>query len=222
MYGFRSDDRQDHYAPISLQAHVEVLAYSLREVRRLYPRKRISLIGFSFGADMIFFLTKYAPDVLESINVHRAVLLDPNASNATTTISAKVATVTDGRPLSDLVSILSSATTVTEFRYLCEYLYKITAKDFAQVQRHAREVVAVWNSDSLGPFLDYVGQLTRLVSGVHIVFSFNYEPLFNPIAHRAQARGLDTSGLECSRSDHFELIGPAFLKQRLEGLVSGT
>jgi len=219
LYGFDATEREDRYKPISLQAHVEVLAYALRKIKKQYPRKRLSLVGFSFGADMVFFLSRYTPDVLDELDLHRAVLLDPNANSTTTTISARIAKMTPDRALPELVEMLKSATDITEFRYLCEYLYKITAKNFAQIHRHATEVVAMWADASHEPFLNYIGLLNRHSNGIHVVFSFHYERLFNTIAHRAGLRGLDTDSFQCATSDHFELIGPTFLKQQLEGVV---
>jgi len=131
LYGFDATEPADRYKPISLQAHVEILGYALRKIKKMYPRKRLSVVGFSFGADMVFFLTRYAPEVLDDLQLHRVVLLDPNANSTTTTISARIAKMTPDRQLPELVEILRSASDVTEFRYLCEYLYKITAKDFA-------------------------------------------------------------------------------------------
>ena len=125
----------------------------------------------------------------------------------------------EAQPLVQLIKLLESATSIAELRYLCEYLYKITSKDFAQTKRHARDMVAMWSVDTQEQFLDYLGQLTKAADGVHVVLSFNFQRLFNIVAHAAVARGLDADGLECSRADHFELIDSGFLKDRLEGLL---
>jgi pimeloyl-ACP methyl ester carboxylesterase len=220
LYGFNVEERDDgHYRPISLKSHVQLLGYALARLHQLYPAKRITLVGFSFGADMIFFLAEYAASALRDVGVHKTVLLDPNVNADTTTISSKVAHVSLDRPLDQLVKILESATSDGEFRYLCEYLYKITGKNFARIQKHAEEVVAKWEGQSYERFLNCIGQLVRATSGVHIVFSFNYERIFNAVVYAAVARGLDENTLECSQSDHFELIGPGFLKDQLEGVL---
>ncbi|ASW54048.1 hypothetical protein CIK06_07390 [Plantactinospora sp. KBS50] len=54
---------------------------------------------------------------------------------------------------------------------------------------------------------------------VHDVLSFNHEETSNAIAHQAVVRGLDPSHLECSRCDHFQLIEPNHLRERLEGIL---
>jgi len=220
LYGFNANERDDeHYQPISLESHVQLLAYALRNLRRQYPRKRMTLVGFSFGADMVFFLTRYAQDALRELEIDKILLLDPNVNRSTTTISSKIAEVDESSPLTQLTWILQSASNDLEFRYLCEYLYKITSKNFSQIQRHAQDVAKMWDTDSHDRFLDYLGQVNKVATGVHVVLSFNYERLFNPIVQGASARGLDADNLGCSRFDHFELIDAGFLKTRLEGIL---
>ena len=58
------------------------------------------------------------------------------------------------------------------------------------------------------------------VGRAHVVLSFDYEEHFNTIARGAEARGMDIQRLECSQLSHFELIGAAFLKDTLEGVLS--
>jgi hypothetical protein len=61
--------------------------------------------------------------------------------------------------------------------------------------------------------------LIRVTGGVHVILSYNFEDLFSAVNEGADARGLDANSLDCSQLDHFELIGAAFLKERLEGLL---
>lgn len=220
QFGFNAEETTDeHYAPISLESHVHLLAYALDKIRRANPRKRLTLVGFSYGADMILLLVQLAAELFEALSIDQALLLDPNINRQSTTISSKIAVVDKDRPLDQLVEVLTSATDVGEFRYLCEYLYKITSKNFRQIQRHAQDVVKIWADEGYDTFLDYLGQLISATHGVHVVLSFSHENLFNAVATSAVSRGLDADNLECSRRDHFELIDPAFLKDRLEGLL---
>jgi len=221
LYGFNTEEKNDeHYKPISLQSHVQLLAYALRKVRSAHPNKRVTLIGFSFGADLIFFLMQYAASAARDLNIRKAILLDPNINELTTTISSRVAIMDNNQPLAELIKILESAASVSEFRNLCEYLYKITSKDFGQIQRHAQEVLALYTGLSYDRFLDRMGQLSSITEGIHIVLSFDYEQHFNIIARGAVARGMDPRSLECSRCGHFELIGTNFLKETLEGVLA--
>jgi pimeloyl-ACP methyl ester carboxylesterase len=217
LYGFNADERDnDHYRPISLESHVQLVGYALRRLRRRYPHKRLILVGFSFGADIILCLREFAPGVLADLRLHRVVLLDPNINNTTTTISSRIAEIDSDRSLRELVGILRSAKTSLEFRYLCEYLSKITSKNFAHVRRHAREMSDRFRRRSFGPFLDAVGTLATATGRLDVVLSLNHEAVFNAVARAAAARGLDVNRLECSRTDHFDLMGPGFLKHELE------
>jgi hypothetical protein len=72
------------------------------------------------------------------------------------------------------------------------YIYKITSKNFAQIQQHAKDVIALLDTSAYDRFLDRMGQLMSATEAVHVVMSFDYE----------------------------ELIGPNFLKDRLEGVLS--
>ena len=218
LYGFNADERDDeHYRPISLESHVQLVGYALRRLQARYPHKRITLVGFSFGADMILCLREFAPDVLTELRPHRVVLLDPNINNTTTTISSRIADIDNDRSLRDLVGVLRSAKTSQEFRYLCEYLSKITSKNFAHVRRHAREMSDRYRQRSFGPFLDWVGRLRReTAEGVYVTLSLDHEEVFNAVVRAAAARGLDVNRLECSRTDHFDLMGQDFLRTELE------
>lgn len=165
------------------------------------------------------FLRQFAAKAARDLNIRKAILLDPNVNESTTTISSRVAVVDKDQP-TELVKILDSAGNVTEFRNLCEYLYKITSKDFAQIQRHAKEVITLCEGTSYDRFLDRMGQLSSITEGIHVVLSFDYEQHFNAIARGAVARGMDARSLECSRCGHFELIGTSFLKETLEGVLA--
>jgi pimeloyl-ACP methyl ester carboxylesterase len=219
LYGFNAEERDnDLYRPISLESHIQLLGYALRRIRRRYPHKRLTLVGFSFGADMILGLREFAPEVLDELRLRRVVLLDPNINNTTTTISSRIADLDSDRSLRELVAILRTAKTAREFRYLCEYLSKITSKDFGQVRRHARDMVERYRQRSFGPFLNSVGRLAAVTDNVDIVLSLNHEAVFNEVARAARQRGLDVNRLECSRTDHFDLMSPEFLADQLERL----
>jgi hypothetical protein len=185
----------------------------------MYPSKHISLVGFSFGADVLLFLPNFAGAYIADLPITGALLLDPNVNQTTTTISSRIAVIDRERPLTELVRLLESTDDLAEFRNLCEYVYKITAKNFGQIQRHASEMIALWDTTTYECFLDRLGQLRGAVDRVHLVLSFDYDRHFNAIARRAVTHGLTPADLECSRVGHFDLIGPQFLKERLEGLV---
>lgn len=170
LYGFNDEEKDDqHYRPISLQSHVQLLGYALGKIAAQYPRKRITLVGFSFGADVIFFLMQFAEKAARQLKIHRAILLDPNINLSTTTISSRIADVEKDQPPTELVKILESANNSAEFRNLCQYLYKITSKNFAQIQRHAGDVIGLLDESVYGRFLDRMGQLLSATESVHVI-----------------------------------------------------
>jgi hypothetical protein len=128
---------------------------------------------------------------MRGLPIDHAVLLDPNVNRSTMTISSRIANVDHDRPATELIKILQSTDNVVEFRNLCEYLYKITAKNFAQIQRHASDMTEEWDTSSYERFLDRLGQVTGLAARVHVVLSFDYDKHFNAIARGAVTRGLD-------------------------------
>jgi pimeloyl-ACP methyl ester carboxylesterase len=220
LYGFNAEEKDDErYKAISLDTHLKLVAYALRKLAKMHPNKRMTLVGFSFGADVIMLLPDYAQRSLRELEIDAVVLLDPNINETTTTISSRIAVVDRDKPLTELIRILQPASGVSEFRNLCEYVYKITAKNFAQIQRHAREMIALWPGDAYDNFLDRLGKLNANVQSVHVVLSFDYEENFNGVARGALIRGINPGNLELSQVNHFELISARFLKERLEGVL---
>ncbi|MGH7928525.1 MAG: alpha/beta fold hydrolase, partial [Candidatus Binatia bacterium] len=155
MYGFNTEESNDQdYHPISLESHISVVTYGLEKLRQRNPRKRLSLVGFSFGADMVLFLAMLASPRARELPIAKVVLLDPNLNCETLTVSREVAKVDLDRPLAQLDRILESVSTISDFRDYCEYLYKITGKSFVQVRRYAGDVVNMWTSPLYNDFLD--------------------------------------------------------------------
>jgi pimeloyl-ACP methyl ester carboxylesterase len=217
QYGFNAIERaHPHYQPISLRSHALLLGYALRRIHRAYPRKQLCLVGFSFGADMLLYLAEHHQSVLAELPVRRTVLLDPNINNTTTVISSRVAGVSSDSSTRELVSILRTAKTPLEFRYLCAYLTKITSKNFAHVRRFAREMSDRYRDPSLAPFIARLAKLHQVTDRFEVVLSLNHENVFNELVPAVNKEGLDVSRLHCSRTDHFELITPAFLTRLLD------
>lgn len=216
QYGFNRSER-DHpdYRPVSLESHVHLLGYALRVLHRRYPRKRMSLVGFSTGADLLLMLAEREPATLRQLRPRRILLLDPNVNRTTTTFSAAIAGTSGDREVRELVSILRAARSQSEFVYLAEYVSKIAAKDFAHVRGFAKEVVRRYQGEGYGPFLDALERLTGQVPGPRLVLSRDHEKVFTDLHTETTRRGLDVR-LECSLTSHFDLIRPTFLTWRLE------
>lgn len=215
QYGFNREER-DHpdYRPISLAAHVHLLGYALRVLHRRYPRKRISLVGFSSGADLLLMLAEREPETFSLLRPRWALLLDPNVNHTTTTFSSAIAGTSGDREVRELVSILRGARNQSEFVYLAEYVSKIASKDFAHVRGLAKEIVQRYRTEDYRPFLASLARLNNLVSTTTVVLSRDHEKVYSTLAGRVPQRlGVR---LECSLTSHFDLIRPNFLIRRLE------
>src|SRR5690606_23940582 len=189
QYGFNREER-DHpdYRPISLAAHVHLLGYALRVLHRRYPRKRISLVGFSSGADLLLMLAEREPETLSLLRPRWALLLDPNVNHTTTTFSSAIAGTSGDREVRELVSILRGARNQSEFVYLAEYVSKIASKDFAHVRGLAKEIVQRYRTEDYRPFLASLSRLNNLVSTTTVVLSRDHEKVYSTLAGRVPQR----------------------------------
>lgn len=220
MYGFNAEEAHDpDYQPISLAASIALLGYAIAEISRRYPRKQLSLVGFSIGADTALFLANMQSEVLRRVRLHHVVLLDPNINEESLDVSVRVAAIHPDDPMAELRQVFAGAANVSEFRFFCEYFYKITAKNFAQIRRHAEDVIEMWSHSGYGTFLDRLGRLAQLTTSVHLVLSRSYERHLQSVAQGATQRGLEVDLLEVFTRDHFELISPAVLNDLLPRII---
>ena len=220
LYGFNADEKDDEdYPPLSLKAHARLFALALKEFQARYPGKRLSLVGFSVGADIILFLPELAAADLVGLKVHRVLLLDPNINSTTTTISTGMAKLDDDRLQEQLLDVLRSAKDVDELRWLCEYIYKTTSKDIAQVRRHAQEISEVWEETGTDQFVEYMSGLVKIASGIYVVLAADKRKLLNELRDRALLIGISSDHFSLAASGHFELLDPSFLRRQLEVLL---
>nr|WP_296074973.1 alpha/beta hydrolase [uncultured Actinoplanes sp.] len=220
LYGFNADEKDDEdYPPISLETHAQLFAAALQKLQNQYPGKRLSLVGFSVGADIILFLSQLAASYLTGVRIHRVLLLNPNINRTTTTISSRMAKLDDDRLLEQLVELLRSAKDVDELRWLCEYVYKTTSKDIAQVRRHAQDISDLWQENGTDQFIEYVADLTKIAGGIYVVLAADKRGLLEELRDRAYDSGINVDHFSLSASGHFELLDPSFLRRQLEVLL---
>lgn len=223
LFGFNVEERDDErYRPISLATHAELASYAIKNIWSEYPGKRLVLVGFSLGADLLMLLSeKWVLRPEEALEAHAALLLDPNVNRSSTNISSAIAQLKPEHPLNELRRVMEEANNLIEFRNMSSYLYKITAKNLHQIRRYAEEIVEYWRDDaSYDQFLNGIGAVTRFATRVAAVFSFHYEGHFNSALRVARVRGMDTDVLECAQCDHFELMTPEFLNDKLQELLN--
>jgi pimeloyl-ACP methyl ester carboxylesterase len=220
LYGFNVDERDDDdYSPISLTTHARLFALALRKLQTDHPGKRLSLVGFSVGADIILMLSELAGDVLQGLNFHRVLLLDPNVNEQTTTISTEIAKIDSKRPLNQFLNVLNQADNLDALIYRCEYVVKAAKKDIAQIQRHASDISTVWDEPSTDRFIGYLARLSKVSGGIYVVLSLGQKELLENLQDRAIECGLSQENFRWAASGHFELLDPSFLRRQLDLLL---
>ncbi|GAA0462525.1 hypothetical protein Ade02nite_29070 [Paractinoplanes deccanensis] len=221
LYGFNVDEKDDEdYSPISLKSHARLFALALKELQTKHPGKRLSLVGFSVGADIILMLSDLAGDVLLGLDFHRVLLLDPNVNAKTTTISTRMAGMNREQPLEQLLEVLNAAEGIDDLVYRCEYVVKTAQKDIAQIQRHASEISSFWRSDpGTDLFIKSMTKLGKLASDIYVIFSLGQKELLEGLQDRAGECGLGRENFRWAASGHFQLLDPSFLRRQLDLLL---
>ncbi|MGW4690120.1 alpha/beta fold hydrolase [Streptomyces sp. NPDC004244] len=220
-FGHNADEARDHrYGPIGLATHADLINGAINNLCRQYPNKKLTLVGFSVGADMLFRLaalwTAY-PD--RKPKVAAALLLDPNINHSTMIITGSVAQMNPDDPLAELKRIANTPRSPVEFQNVCEYLHKITEKDLHQVQRYASELWTDWEPEGrYDLFFRRFDQLQALSGIVKVFFSTHFERHFNDVVGLARQRGVRRV-FDLRRVDHFELCKETFLVREVDALT---
>jgi pimeloyl-ACP methyl ester carboxylesterase len=221
LFGLNMDERDDaRYRPVSLESHIEVLSYSIERLARQYPDKRLVLAGFSLGADLLMFLSERWISRREAApRIHAMLLLDPNINRSTMNISSAIARMDSDRDLDELKLLIDETKEVNEFRNMCLYLHKIATKDLAQIRRFAQEILEYWDEVTYDQFISRIDATSKLTPRVRTFFSFHYERDLGSALRAARTRGIDPALMDATRCDHFELMAPDFVGQKLEELL---
>lgn len=222
LFGFNVEERDDErYAPISLDGHIELASYAIREFALRYPRKQVMLVGFSLGADLVMLLAeRWLKRPQGTPKIHAMLLLDPNVNRSTMNISGAIARMDAPHPLDALRGLVTDAESLIEFRNMCEYLHKITRKDLDQIRRFAKEVTECWESESTyDQFFSRLTAVTSVTARQRVVLSFAYQRHFNSVVRSARGRGLRPELFESTHCDHFGLIEPERLEQTVTRLL---
>jgi pimeloyl-ACP methyl ester carboxylesterase len=213
LFGFNASEANDpRYRPIGLTTHAELVNGAINHIHRQYPDKRLLLVGFSVGADLLLRLGElWKERPARKPDLAGLLLLDPNINHSSMVLSGAFATMDPNDPLTALKRIAQIPSTLVEFENLTEYLHKITRKDPAQIKQHAKDWWDYWEPDGqYGRFFERVDNLRTACANVKIFFSVHYEQHFNELLGRARQRGQHQL-LDLLRIDHFELIGEDFL-----------
>lgn len=212
-------DASHRIAAVDLDRHVKVVSRFIAGVGEEYPRKEIALVGFSLGADIILKLAEYWRGRRdEAFKLKAALLLDPNVNQSTMTISRLFAMADPGNPLPAFKQLIGLAPDTVSFGTLCDYLAKVSRKDFAQVWQMSRDMVEYWQPDGhdqIGARLAAVSEFARTV---RVVLSAPYKRDLDGMREAAQLHQAGSISFELTALDHFDLIGDEVLPKELESM----
>jgi len=202
--------------PISLAEHVEMVSGVLAEIAAGNPTKKIVLVGFSLGADLVLNLAEHwTRNRMAAPRLEGVLLLDPNVNQSTMTISRLFAETDEKDPLPAFKELITQASDLQTLRALCEYVSKIVNKDFAQLRRLSRDILGYWQPDGYEQIGQRLATVARLSRTVRVTLSAPYErhlPAVQDSALRHQARNVS---FELTKVGHFDLIREDFLAREL-------
>jgi pimeloyl-ACP methyl ester carboxylesterase len=218
-YAPRGADRRP---PVPVQRHVEMVADLVEQVAQGNPDKRIILVGFSLGADLVLQLAEYwtAMKADRRPSISGALLLDPNVNHSTMTISRLFAAADRSDPLPALKELIGLAPDLDGFRALCTYANKIATKDFSQVHQLADDMIRYWNAAGYDQFGMRVSRVMEIADVVNIVLSADYEehlPEMRAAVHRTGVPEAKIS-FGITELDHFGLIEHSVLTRELKSV----
>ena len=221
LVGFEADaERLSVLNPIHLDDHVRILTQFIRGLQQSYPDKRLILVGFSLGADMLLRLAEYwQGDQARMPAVHAALLLDPNVNHSTMSISKIFAEADPAVPHIAMLKAVQLASNVTELRNICGYIYRIAYKDFWQIKQHARDFCNYWpSSGEFHTIAVRLQLLSSLVEVMRVVTSATYEPHVSAIQSQTSFAQVTNTNFEVTKLDHFDLINHELLAAELATL----
>ncbi|WEH41344.1 alpha/beta hydrolase [Streptomyces sp. AM 2-1-1] len=211
--------------PVPVERHVSMVADLVTRLSRDNPGKRITLVGFSLGADLALQLAEHWATAPGSAGLPLAgvLLLDPNVNQSTMTLSKIFAAADQHDPTAAFQSVVGLAGSLDGFRSLCTYALKVASKDFAQVQRMARDMLDYWEATGYEQFGRRLARLADLSDAVNVVLSADYETHLTGMreALRRNSANAPRVSFDVTSLDHFGLIEPDFLAPELKALSDG-
>ncbi|MBL1083905.1 alpha/beta hydrolase [Streptomyces actinomycinicus] len=211
-----------HLPPVPAKDHVEMVAGLVRRIGHDHPEKRIVLVGFSLGADLVLQLAEHwtaNPDGWRP-SLFGALLLDPNVNRSTMTISRLFAAADRRDPLPALKKLVDLAPDLDGFRALCTYASRIAAKDFGQVRQLADDMMHYWDPTGYDQFGERVARVAAISNEVNIVLSADYGEHLREMEDAVRRHGAPAARVvfNITEMDHFGLIEHGVLHRQLKSL----
>ncbi len=203
--------------PVSLAEHVEMVSGMLADIAAGNPTKKIVLVGFSLGADLMLKLAEHwTRNEAEAVRLEGALLLDPNVNQSTMTISRLFAEADRDNPLPAFKELINLAPDRETLLAMCAYVRKIAHKDFAQLWQLSRDMLGYWRPSGYGQIGERLAAVTRVARTVRVTLSALYEehlPAMQDAALRHKACNISFDLTTCG---HFDLIRGDVLERELK------
>lgn len=208
-------------APVPLTRHIRMAADFVEQVSRANSGKKVVVVGFSLGADLILQLAEHwAARAAGGPRLAAAVLLDPNVNQSTMTISRLFAAGDPHDPVQVFKQLINLAPDKDGFRSLCSYLAKVAPKDFGQLRQLSQDMVTYWDPTGYEQFGARLSKVTRLADQVRLVLSAPYEEHLSAMRAAVRRWGGDAKvSFDLTELDHFDLIGEETLSRELSRLT---
>jgi len=220
LLGFNKEDRDNpRYKPITLSTHIKLVIHFISYIHQKYPTKRISLIGFSLGADLILMLSQFIK-IIDDLDINFIVLLDCNINRSTMNISNAIANLDDQSPIEGYKAIVNRSDNMIEYINFMEYIHKISKKDLLHIKKHAKDFIDYWGQEKdYSQFISGLNRLIQLTSKVKCIFSAHYEDEFNIVYNTILERNINAKVIESIPKDHFQLMDPEYLNGLVRDLI---
>jgi hypothetical protein len=218
--------------PLALDDHATIVTELIHDVVRRENPTLTVLAGFSSGGDLGFHIVGRSP-IDQPLPIDAFLSLGCNLSLETCFVSRPFADLTDhAQPSVDLLrGIDAHVLSVQEWMYLHDYLVRILRKfvgDLSALQRHAQDVVRMFQGSDPHPFDKWYRDATARVDHVRCVFEDT--PVFSRLVQDMKLRNMDHGVLGPRYRaeslvmepaiEHFGLTDPALVQRHIEALVA--
>ncbi|HEY5833175.1 alpha/beta fold hydrolase [Streptomyces sp.] len=207
--------------PVPLARHIQMAAAFVEQIGRQNAGKKLVLVGFSLGADLILQVAEHWAERGGDVPpLAAAVLLDPNVNQSTMTISRLFAVADPHDPVPAFKELINLAPDKDGFRSLCSYLAKVAPKDFSQVRQLSQDMITYWDQPGYDQFGTRLNNVAHIAERVRVVLSAAYQEHLSSMRAALGRRDGDAKiSVRLTELDHFDLIGDEILSPELDALT---
>ncbi len=210
------DQMQSHM--FCLETHIHLVVSFLMYLHNSYPTKRLHLVGFSVGADILVWVVEALRHAGLNPGISSVLLWDCNINHKSMTISKAIARLKARDPLDCFKTFMNASRNLIEFIHRLKYLQTISKKSLERVKNFAAEVVDRWPETKIDTFLKHAKMMSQF-EGVRtrFIFSSDNGGLVTELKNKAPADIGDI--LDADDRQHFDFLKPEVLEQLIEGTI---